>query len=911
MADAQALLELVRSVAEKSVGRITLDSNLEADVGLDSLSRVELGMRIEKSFNVRLRDDGMMGAETPRDLLAMIERGGGVVERTPTAAAAPQEDVGSPDEAATLVEALEWHAERHPDRKHIGLMNDDGPPETITYGALLEAGRRVAGGLKDVEPGQPIGLMLQTCRDYFEAFFGILMAGGVPVPLYPPARRSKLEEHMRRQAAILANARAPLLIASEETRPAGRLLKGLLPGMRGVATVAELSSVPRERPVLMADQPALIQYTSGSTGNPKGVVLSHANLLSNIRAMKRALKVDGADVFVSWLPLYHDMGLIGAWLGSLYIGSRAALMSPMSFLARPPRWLRAIHAERGTISAAPNFAYDLCATKVDPSELQGLDLSSWRFALNGAECVHAASIDRFCARFGPMGFRREAMTPVYGLAESSLGVTFPPPGRGPRVDRIRRDEFERERKAVPSETGELTFVSCGSPLSGHAVRILDEAGRDVEERREGRLQFQGPSSTSGYYRNEEATRALVHGEWRDSGDYAYFAAGEVYLTGRAKDLIIKAGRNIHPQPLEEAVGAIPGVRRGCVAVFGSADARRGTERLIVAAETALTDPAEREVLAARIREAAAEQLDDPVDKVVLVPLRSVPKTPSGKIQRDLCRRLYESGELGKVARAQVARLMLAGVGPTLRRWGARVGGVAYTLWGWSEFVGVGLPAWALIRVTPSQAARRAQARATMRLMLRLAGIPLEVKGTPASPCVIVANHASYLDGPVLTAALPTTFTFVIKREMLAVPLAGTLLARLGSIFVERFDPEKGVADAAAVTEAVRRGESMVVFPEGTFRREAGVLPFKMGAFLTAAQAGIPVVPVAIRGTRAILRGDERGLRRGPIAVEVGEPIRPAGSDWSAATALRDAARRWIVEHGGEFEVAARPDSGLI
>ncbi|NUN51137.1 MAG: fatty acyl-AMP ligase, partial [Candidatus Brocadiae bacterium] len=529
-----------------------------------------------------------------------------------------------PTGAETLADALAWHAARHPDRVHITLIEEGDRHSEITYGALLREANEVAAGLRarDLEPGQPVALMLQTCREYFQAFFGILLAGGVPVPLYPPAKATQIEEHVRRQAKILESTAAPLMIVSEEARRPATLVRSLTPTLRDVVTVADLR-VPGAAPPRLPLSPAglaLLQYTSGSTGDPKGVMLTHANLLANIRAMQQACGLNGADTFVSWLPLYHDMGLIGAWLGCLYTGARAVLMSPLLFLSRPQRWLRTLSRERGTASAAPNFAYDLCATRLPDHDVDGLDLSSWRLAFNGAEAVHADSLERFAARFAGTGFRRGALLPVYGLAENCLGVTFPPLGRGPRVDRVKRDAFLRDRAAIPAADDDptaLAFVACGRPLANIEVRIADDAGHECGDRRHGRIQFRGPSATAGYYRNPEATRKMFVGDWVETGDLGYLADGELVPAGRAKDLIIRGGRNIIPTEIEEAVTGIPGVRRGCVAVFGDHDPKTGTERVVVVAETALRGDAERAALVKAIGAAVAPLLEGPPDEIVL------------------------------------------------------------------------------------------------------------------------------------------------------------------------------------------------------------------------------------------------------------------------------------------------------
>ena len=818
----------------------------------------------------------------------------------------------APDEAETLVDVVEWHVQRHPDRPHIVLHEEGEQRLTMTYGDLMTEARAVAAGLREhgLNPGQPVGLMLPTCREYFGAWFGIMLAGGIPTPLYPPGRLSRIEEHMRRQAGILANAQAPFLVTGGEVKRVGTILKALVPDMKEVLTVADLASgggVP-DRLRHAASDIAFLQYTSGSTGNPKGVVLTHANLLANIRAMVGDSGVSPSDVFVSWLPLYHDMGLIGAWLTCMYLGVRTVIMSPLHFLARPERWLRAIHTEGGTISASPNFAYDLCSNKIQDAAVQGIDLSRWRLALNGAEFVHASTVDRFCRRFASCGFRREAMTPVYGMAECSLGLAFPPMDRGPRIDRIRRDLFQREGRAEPAAEGDaaaLSFVSCGSPIVGHEIRIVDDSGKELGERRVGRVQFRGPSATSGYYRNPEATAVLVKGDWLEPGDNGYFAGGEIHVVGRTRDMIIRGGRNLHPQDVEEAVETLEGVRPGGVAVFGSPDPITGTERVIVVAETRETGES-RERLVERIREIAADHLESPPDDVVPVPPRTVPKTPSGKIQRSACRLRYERGELVGGSRGvvfQFMQLAASSVGPRFRRTFRAVMDRAYAsyvqaLFGFSAFF-IGLA----VLTSPSVRRRRIAVRSVTRTFLRLAGLPVRVVGLdylPSDrPCLIVANHCSFLDAVLLSAVLPVRFGFVGKRELLRNPVLGRFFSRLGMLFVERFDAERGREDTAVVLDALKRGESLVIFPEGTFTRAPGLSPFRMGAFLVAAQAGVTVVPLAHRGTRSVLRDVSWFPRRGALDVVIGSSMEPEGEEWAAAIRLRDATRAAILRECGE------------
>ncbi|NLC71354.1 MAG: AMP-binding protein [Desulfuromonadaceae bacterium] len=930
---AQSLLRIVRDFHEEihqdtSVyPNIHLDSTFDHDLGFDSLSRMELLARVEKHLGVVLPESLFAEADTLRDLLraALIAAKTSIqrpLREGPEVG--PAAVTSRPLAAATLNEVLEWHALVHPDRPHIRLYHDEDDGEVITYGELFREAQTLASGLLnlDLRPGETVVIMLPTGRDYFRSFFGTLLAGCIPVPVYPPARATRIEEHLQRLRAILGNCRAITLIIPPETKKTAQLLKTQVDTLRHIVTTADLSTVA-EAPTIAtvtAQQIAFLQYTSGSTGAPKGVVLTHANLLANIRAMGARIQVGSEDVFVSWLPLYHDMGLIGAWLGSLYFATPLVVMSPLSFVARPLRWLQAIHRFRGTLSASPNFGYELCLRRIADKELQGLDLSSWRGAFNGAEPVSPDTLRRFCSRFENYGFRRETMMPVYGLAENSVGLAFPPLGRGPRIDFVDRDAFMRdgEALAVPeTESSALRFVACGRPLDGHQIRIVTEGNRELPERKVGRLEFRGPSATSGYYHNPAQTARLFRGDWLDSGDLAYMAEGEVYLTGRAKDLIIRAGRNIYPPELEEAVSQIEGIRSGCVVVFGNPDPETGTEKLIVAAETRRQDQSRLDQLRCQINTVVSELAGEPPDEVVLTPPNAIPKTSSGKLKRSASRDLYRKGELGKAQKAvwlQMVRLALAGVSPELRRLRNRLKEILFGVYARTLFWIFAIPTWLLVVLLPDPPRRWKRIGKNVRLLARATGIPLAVNGLehlPAAerPCLFVANHASYVDSPLLLATLPRRFSFVAKKELRSNPLARIFLDKIGTEYVERFDAQKGAEDFQRLADRTRAGQSLFFFPEGTFTRAPGLLPFHMGAFAAAAEAGVLVIPLAIRGTRSVLRAHSWLPHRGAVSVTIGQPIDPAslkgekGDPWSVAIRLRDAAREHILRFCGEPDLA--------
>jgi 1-acyl-sn-glycerol-3-phosphate acyltransferase len=930
---ASRLLEIVRELAAeihpeyKESIKPALDSSLDRDLGFDSLAQMELLVRIEKSFHISLSEQILTTVDTVRDLLRAVmsssaRRHEGIAREIATIKLDEIED--APLMAETLVEVLEWHVLNHPDRPHIRLYSDQDTDKVITYLDLWNGAELVAAGLQHsgLEPGESVLIMLPTGPGYFYTFFGVLLAGGIPVPVYPPGRLKQIGEHLLRHAAIAKNCLARIMVTVDEAKQFTKFMHTQVVNLRHVLTVPELHQAGSKtlsvfkKPALSSENIAFLQYTSGSTGMPKGVVLTHANLLTNIRAMAKVINVSSEDVFVSWLPLYHDMGLIGAWLGSLHFACQLIIMSPLTFIAKPQRWLWAIHKYEGTLSAAPNFAYELCHRRIADKDIQGLDLSSWKIAFNGAEAVNPETIRRFIDRFADYGFRPETMMPVYGLAESSVGLAFPKPRSATRIDRINRYTFMDTGQAVQvaeKGKGALEFVSCGQPLPGHQIRIVDAADRELPERTEGNLQFTGPSTTTGYFKNPEKTREMFHGQWLDSGDKAYLAEGNVYITGRSKDIIIRAGRNIYPAELEEIVGKVDGIREGNVAIFGSNSSESGTERLIILAETRKKNEEALERIRKSINTIVTDLAGTPPDDVVLASPNTVLKTSSGKIRRNASRDIYERELIGKPQEAvwlQLTRFTLKGLQPKIRSSFQQLKATFYASWCWFVYCLLAPAVGILVLILPSEKPRWTVMRLAVKFLAALTGTKIITHGIDdlmekKEACIFVSNHASYLDGYVLTAVLDRSFSFIAKAELKTRFIVHILLKRIGTLFVERFDRQQGIKDTKILTDKGMANRSLFFFPEGTFMRMPGLLPFRMGAFETAARTGLPIVPITIRGTRSILRADSWFPRHGAISVTFGRPITvekpPSGEqdNWSAALQLRDKTREWLLLHCGE------------
>jgi len=906
--------QLLTETGEPHKRDIRLQDSLQRNLGIDSLGRAELFQRIEKKFSIALPDRLLAEADNLQDILNYIQHAEPRLRATKKHVphVLQRDHVKlDPSRAETLLDILSLYGENASEKVHIYFQNEDGHEEPITYGQLRQSSLTVAANLKQhgLAEGETVAIMLPTTPLFFYTFLGVLLAGGIPVPIYPPFRAHMIEAYAKTESRMLSNAEVRILVTFDQAEKLSRLLQTFVPSLKVVTTVYEL--LKSQPPIVpfkaKKDNFALIQYTSGSTNDPKGVLLTHQNLLANIRAYGKAIKASADDVVISWLPLYHDMGLIGSWLGSLYYGAPLILMTPFSFLNHPEKWLWAIHYHRGTISGAPNFAYELCVRKIDPAVLEGLDLSSWRVAANGAEKIYPRTLEEFATKFAAYGFKREAITPMYGLAESTVALAIPPVERGFRLDYVNRLQFEENRLAIPESehTQALAFVSCGGPIENHEFRIVDDEGSLLPERHVGNLQFRGPSSMQGYYRNQTATEAIYHQGWLDSGDLAYQAEGELYVTGRRKDLIIKAGRNLYPAEIEELVGDVPGIRQGCVAAFGINDTARGTEQLIIVAETRENDPERRVSLTQIVNEAVVAALDIVPDKVILVAPHTVPKTSSGKLQRAACKKLYLDQRLGKwkvPAWLQVVKLSSQMVCNKLKEWSKRLIKCIYTIYVACVVLITLLPVYVLVRFSSSARAARI-CQKWSRFLIAATLCRMKVVGqkylTTDSPMIYVSNHASYVDAIVTLACVPAGTRFIGKRELLSAPIIQTFMRKLNCLVVDRTDLSQGIEDTKQIAEVLKEGHSIIIFPEGTFSYSSGLRPFRLGAFKIAAETNIPICPIALKGTRGILRDDEKLMWPGAITVTMGEPIQPFGTEWQEVSRLRQEVRNEIAKYCGE------------
>jgi acyl-CoA synthetase (AMP-forming)/AMP-acid ligase II len=586
----------------------------------------------------------------------------------------PKEGEGTPigtgevERAATLVDVIQWRSRHESGLIGFTYLGECGPIHR-TYGQLGSRVRGIAATLREARlEGQPALLIYGPGLEFVEAFFGCLFAGVIAIPTYPPDP-ARLKRTTARLAAIArdAGARAVLTTAAlSPLRTSAAASDHDLAALPWLATddVAEITADPGDEPCVDPGAVALVQYTSGSTGEPRGVVLTHANLVHNCRMIQAGMGLAPESVVVCWLPLFHDMGLIGNVLAPVQFRMHAVLMSPLEFLHRPVRWLEEIMRWRGTVCGGPNFAYELCVRRVSAEERRRLDLRSWRVAYCGSEPVRADTLERFTETFAECGFQRKAFYPCYGLAESTLIVSGARLGRPPRTLALDRSSLSRGAAVPAASAGPAqTLVSCGNPLLDQRVLIVEpQSHLPCSPRAIGEIWVAGPSVARGYWNHApEDSMAFCarlagsgRGPFLRTGDLGFIDDGELFVTGRSKDVIIVRGMNYYPQDLEAtSERSHPDLRRGCGAAF--VVEKEGEECLVVIHElSAPTREGVAEEVIAAIRRAVADEHGLRVHHVVLIEARSILKTTSGKIQRRACREAFLEGRLAVVASSTLA-----------------------------------------------------------------------------------------------------------------------------------------------------------------------------------------------------------------------------------------------------------------
>ena len=547
--------------------------------------------------------------------------------------------------APTLVSRIEQATTA---KGNICFVTAGHPPEGVPWRQLHEEARAVAANLQalGVTPGDHIALLGPTSRQMVTCIQATWLAGAASVVLPLPLRLGSIEQFIHQTRVRVRSADAVMVIMDADLAP----FIDPVPGDPPMVLLEQLAPAPGralaedfDAPAIDPQSLAILQFTSGSTANPKGVMLTHAQVVANIQGICQAARIDENDVGVSWLPLYHDMGLIGLLGVPMSVGIDLYLASPQDFLGAPARWVEWISEFGGTLTAGPNFAYALAARGMERQPTA--DLSGWRLGMNGAEPIDPAAVDAFCAAGARHRLDPRSVFCVYGMAEATLAVTFPEPGEGMQTDWVDGRALEHELWASPVGEGDgrgRRLALLGEPIGDLKVRIVDPGGDDVRGEREvGEIEVTGSSITAGYYRNPTATAGTFHDGWLRTGDLGYQTGGQLVVCGRHKDMIIVGGRNVFPEDIERAVATVPGVRQGNVIAFG-VEGRKGREGVVVVAETREAEHHPiRKGVAAAVRQSVGLAIED----LVLVEAGSLPKTSSGKLQRSLCRRRYLEAEL--------------------------------------------------------------------------------------------------------------------------------------------------------------------------------------------------------------------------------------------------------------------------
>ena len=558
------------------------------------------------------------------------------------------------DMEETLIAAQD--AAAHVTHQGYTFLDNDLKPAEWSFAEVSCEARRIGRCLQAMgfNKGDRIALVLSSPQSFVLSFLGTISAGAMPVPMYPPLALCRLDNYIERAVGILRVSGARAILTT------GDLLPVLQPVKDRVSTLERL--LDTEDLIRMAPGPAttetdvkpdeacFLQFTSGSTSEPRGVVVTHRNLIANAQAMIRSLEINPEfDRAVSWLPLYHDMGLIGFVIATLVARIPAIFIPTIAFVKHPGIWMETVHRFRATITFGPNFAFDLAAKRAPKISRINPDLSCLRVLGCGAEPINPKTMESFIAAFSPWGLRPNAILPCYGMAEATLAIAFDHLHQPMKKLVIDRQAYEEKNIARPIACDEepldpknrFELVSCGRTFPDHEIRILDDTGEPLPEGQVGEIVFRGPSVTPGYFRNPEATRQLLKGGWLHTGDLGFILNGDLYVSGRQKDLVIINGRNYPPQAIEWIVEEIAGIRKGSVVAFSvNGDS---TEKLIIIAETIMTDHGDlSRTIEAQVRSAYGLA----VHRVVLVGRGSIPKTSSGKLQRRRTKALFEGGLLG-------------------------------------------------------------------------------------------------------------------------------------------------------------------------------------------------------------------------------------------------------------------------
>lgn len=552
------------------------------------------------------------------------------------------------DGCVTLTDAIVELAQRFPDYECLIVLDRDAQEQRTSLGQFWQRAKSAQAlfEAKGLAPGDHALLILPTGGDLIATYFGVMLAGGIPALAASPSNRiSQHGDYVRFVGRVLGNAGARFVLAGDEV---AAVLEAAPTGAFGGASLLRASEI-RDLPAsefpatvpASGDAIATIQYSSGTTGEPKGVMLSHRAMLNYMRLLRDGVGLRSDDVNVNWAPLYHDMGLFGAFLLPLLCGCPTVLIPTMDFLRNPALWLWALHGYGGAVSWAPNFAYSLCAKRIEDEDIEGLDLSSWRIAFNASEPVLAHTVKAFAERFAPYGYRPEAMTAAWGLAETVMVGTAHPVDQAPLVDHVDRGRLATEGVAEPTAGEGVSLVATGRALPGVELQIRDvETGALLPDRHVGEIWLRSNCLFEGYQNDPELTARIFVDGWIDSGDRGYLVGEDLFFVSRGKDLIVIGGEKYAPHDVETSINRVPGVREGCAVAFGVTNVETGTEEVGAVVETRLTDEEALRELKRAVRREVTRTIGIGIRHLHLVAPGGISKTTSGKLARGATKDRY-------------------------------------------------------------------------------------------------------------------------------------------------------------------------------------------------------------------------------------------------------------------------------
>ncbi len=796
---------LRESKAENCDYFLSMDDKFEADLGLGSLERLELFSQIETTLGVKLSPSEISTIQTLRDIVTILARSHGsqslVVNQCDKATV--QAVTIDPSKVTNLRDLLIMYTQRYPNRRHVVLLSGDGSEKEITYAMLYKQAGKISNALttRGIQTGDHVALLLPSGEDFLYSFLGVIFSGAIPIPICPPESANQVGEYISQAVSILKKSDVRLLVTFGKFQKLAKFFRGFLPHLLGVTTTNDLLKSEFYLPKLKisSSQAAFVQYTYGSAGNFKKIVLTHKNILENIRSILKLFEVTTSDITVSWLPLHHDTDLIVMWLANLYFGSTLVLYSSKNFLSRPESWLWTIHKYRATISAGPNFAYEICINKINDNTLLGLDLSSWRIAGNISEMVCAQTLKRFSEKFSQYGFKSKALTNVYVLSEGAILMCAGSILEDQKIDRIASHEFHQKNIAKPifeREKKYYEFVSCGSPIDNYQIRIVDEENTCLPERNIGMVHCKVRSMMCEYYRDQAVSEKVFHGGWIDTGDLGYLAEGELYITGRRKDIITKEGKNYYPTEIEDIITMYSDLNFGQVVVFSSVENLSGIKKILAIVESKNNDKNSHKILKKQICQIVVKCLGFSLDDILIVTENVLPKTTNGKLRRYVCGEIYSQKNIRKIKNNIIIKLFNIYV----RCFIAKTKKILtlclrffYTIYLFLVLISMASLTYIAIRFFNRDNGEKIIKTAS-KITLRASFCSIEIDGInhikSKKNMIFVSNHASYIDVLVLVAFLPGHFCYVAKSELKKSYFLRKILKTLEIVYVDRVDFSK-------------------------------------------------------------------------------------------------------------------------